>query len=127
MGRMIYSTESQWADLTAQTYAADGRGVLLQELSLSPAQKLEMKRFLEWNALDENKYYRYDYYRDNCSTRVRDAIDAVTSGEMKRQLAAVQTGTTFRSQTRRLTSGLDPLDLFWFTSFTYVLGHPVDE
>ena len=26
------------------------------------------------NALPQNMYYRYDYYRDNCSTRVRDAL-----------------------------------------------------
>ncbi len=127
MGRMEYWTESSWADLTALVYAKDGRQVLVQELNLSPAQKLELKTFLEWNEKPENRLYRYDYYKDNCSTRVRDAIDRATGGELKRQLGAIPTGTTFRSHTRRLTSGLNPLDVFWFTGFTYVLGRPVDE
>lgn len=127
MGRMEYWTVSEWADLTALIYAADDRTVLLQELNLTPSQKLEIKRFLEWNELPENRFYRYDYYRDNCSTRVRDAIDRAVGGELTRQLQATPTGTTYRSHTRRLTSGLDPLDVFWFTSFSYVLGHPVDE
>jgi hypothetical protein len=127
MGRMEYWTTSEWADLTAIMYAQDNRSVLMQELNLTPKQKFELKNFLEWNERPENRFYRYDYYRDNCSTRVRDAIDRAIGGELKTQLTATATGTTFRSHTRRLTSGLDPLDLFWFTSFTYVLGHPVDE
>jgi hypothetical protein len=127
MGRMVYWTASDWADLTALAYANENRTVLLQELNLTPAQKVALKDFLETNELPENRNYRYDYYRDNCSTRVRDAIDRVTGGELKRQLAVVTTGATYRSHTRRLTSGLDPLDVWWFTAFTYVLGHPVDE
>lgn len=127
MGRMEYWTTSEWADLTAILYSQDNRSVLLQELNLTPKQKLELKTFLEWNERPENRFYRYDYYRDNCSTRVRDAIDRATGGELKTQLTSISTGTTFRSHTRRLTSGLNPVDLFWFTGFTYVLGHPVDE
>jgi hypothetical protein len=127
MGRMLYGTASAWADLTVDEYATAGRTVLLQELNLTPAQKVELRDLLEWNIRPENSAYRYDYYRDNCSTRVRDAIDRATGGELKAQLEAKATGTTFRSHTRRLTSGLDPIDLFWFTSFTYVLGHPADE
>jgi hypothetical protein len=126
MGRMEYWTASDWADVTALLYGADNRGVLLQELNLTPAQKLALKNFLEWNELPENRNYRYDYYRDNCSTRVRDAIDRATGGALQEQMGGAPTGTTYRSHTRRLTSGLEPLDLFWFTSFTYVLGHPVD-
>jgi hypothetical protein len=128
MGRMEYWTTSEWADLTALAYKADNRSVLLQELNLTPRQKLTLKEFVETNERPENRFYRYDYYRDNCSTRVRDAIaKAVGDGELERQLKAVRTGTTYRSHTRRLTSGLDPLDIFWFTSFTYVMGHPVDQ
>jgi hypothetical protein len=127
MGRMEYSTVSDWADLTALSYAGEGRSVLLQELDLTPAQKLQVKAFLEWNERPENRMYRYDYYRDNCATRVRDVIDLATGGQLKLQLQAIHTDATFRSHTRRLTSGLDPLDVFWFTAFTYVLGHPVDQ
>jgi hypothetical protein len=99
----------------------------MQELDLTPVQKRELRDYLEWNERPENRFYRYDYYRDNCSTRVRDAIDRVTGGQLQRQLRAAPTGTTYRSHTRRLTAGLDPVDLFWFTGFTYVMGHPVDE
>jgi hypothetical protein len=125
-GRMEYWMQSEWADYTALAYAADNRAVLLQELDLPPARKRELQQFLAWNERPENRTYRYDYYRDNCSTRVRDAIDRATGGELARQLQAVRTDATYRSHTRRVTGQLSLEGLFWFTSFTYVLGHPVD-
>jgi hypothetical protein len=128
MGRMRYWMAYDWADYIALVYGIiDKRHVRLQELDLTAAQKLSLQDFLENNAKEENKYYRYDYYRDNCSTRVRDALDNALGGDLNRQFSAIPTKTTYRSHTRRLTSGLDPLDLFWFTSFTYVEGHPVDQ
>ena len=41
--------------------------------SSRPAAKAQLQEFLRWNAEPEHRYYHYDYYRDNCSTRVRDA------------------------------------------------------
>ncbi len=36
------------------------------------------------NARPENAYYRYQYFDDNCSTRVRDALDAALGGGLRR-------------------------------------------
>src|SRR5690606_31100102 len=30
--------------------------------------------FLQWNASENNKYYKYDFFYDNCATRVRDVF-----------------------------------------------------
>src|SRR3954468_8740086 len=43
-------------------YRQNNRSILAQELNLSPAQRLKLQQFLMWNALPENKFYRYDYY-----------------------------------------------------------------
>ena len=80
-GRMMYwmagiSTPKASCPSTATLQ----RSVWQQELNLTPAQRLALRDFLEWNARKENRFYRYDYYRDNCSTRVRDAIDRVLGG-----------------------------------------------
>src|SRR5207249_7657865 len=72
---------------------------------------------------DENKYYRYNYYTDNCSTRVRDAIDKAIDGQIKAQLAPRPTGTTFRWHTRRLTR----VDALWYTLLNTVLGPATDR
>lgn len=103
-GRMHYWTQGDPASLVIRAYVRADRSVWSQELDLTPAQKLALRDFLEWNTRDENKFYRYDYFRDNCSTRIRDAIDRVLGGVIETQTGSVPTGTTWRSHTRRLTS-----------------------
>jgi hypothetical protein len=56
------------------------------------------------NALPENRFYRYDYFLDNCSTRVRDALDTVLGGSLKRRFTVLTTDWTFRSESVRLTT-----------------------
>jgi hypothetical protein len=121
-GHMDYWMEGFDAALTASAYIRDDRSVWVQELNLSPAQRAELRDFLEWNALPENRVYRYDYYRDNCSTRVRDAIDLVLGGQIRAQTGA-PSGTTYRFHTRRLTYD-DPLI---YAGLMAGLGQPVDR
>ena len=68
-GEMLYWMAPYDAVQTVMAYEQMNRSVTVQELNLTPAQRLEIKRFVEWNQRDENKFYRYDYYLDNCSTR----------------------------------------------------------
>ena len=54
-------------------------------------------------------YYRYQPYDDNCSTRVRDALNLALDGALERDLSAVPSGATFRSRTAELTAGSPPI------------------
>lgn len=83
-------------------YQSEGRGVSIQWLNLSDAQARELAKALEINAEPENMFYHYRYFTDNCSTRVRDAVDKVLGGEIRKQLASRSTGSTFRSEAVRL-------------------------
>ncbi len=85
-------------------YAADGRGVKVQWLALADQQAEQLAAALATNALPQNAEYRYDYYFSNCSTKVRDALDAVLAGELKRQLSGRSHGLTFRDESLRLAS-----------------------
>ena len=102
-GDMRYWMEAYPAGPMADHYAASNRSVWVQELALTPAQKRELVTFLEWNARPENRFYRYDYFLDNCSTRVRDALDRVLGGRIRAATDTVPTGTSYRSHTRRLS------------------------
>jgi hypothetical protein len=104
-------------------YVKDNRSIWAQELNLTPAQRSQLAHFAEWNAREENKYYFYDYYRDNCSTRVRDAIDAVTGGAVARALKPLQTNATYRSHTRALTYD-NPL---LYTGLMIAMGPNIDR
>lgn len=83
----------------------------------------ELQEFLEWNERPENRFYHYDYYRDNCSTRVRDALDRALGGRIRQETRELATGRTYRFHTRRLTAN-DPLI---YTGLLLALGQPVDR
>ncbi len=55
------------------------RGITEQELNLSCIEKLQLAAALKENAKEENKFYRYDFLFDNCSSRLRDIISKNTS------------------------------------------------
>src|SRR6266550_3326657 len=104
-------------------YKERDRSILAQELNLTPAQRLKLQQFVQNNALPENKFYRYDYYRDNCSTRLRDALDHAVSGQLQLATVTRATSGTYRWHTQRLMTGDIPL----YTGVTLALGHPADK
>jgi hypothetical protein len=122
-GQMWYWMAGFPAEPYVQTYVLVNRSVWLQELNLPPDARLELREFLRWNERPENQFYHYDYYDDNCSTRVRDAIDRVIGGAIEAQTASLPTGTTYRFHTQRLTAN-DPLI---FTGLLLALGQGVDR
>src|SRR5256714_5209337 len=104
-------------------YRQNNRSILAQELNLSPAQRLKLQQFVQWNALPQNKFYRYDYYRDNCSTRLRDALDHALGGQLQTSTVSRMTEGTYRSHTQRLMTG----DLPLYPGVTLALGRPADK
>jgi hypothetical protein len=108
---------------TLAIYQRANRSVWVQELNLTPAQRFSLARFLEWNGRPENRFYRYDYYRDNCSTRVRDAIDKVINGRLRAATDTIRTPYSYRYHTARLTAS-DPL---LYTGIMVGLGEPADR
>jgi hypothetical protein len=75
------------------------------------------------NYRPENRFYRYDYYRDNCSTRIRDVLDRALGGRIRAEAGSDTTRTTYRWHTRRLLGGV-----FWaYTGIQLVLGRRADE
>jgi hypothetical protein len=104
-------------------YRDNGRAIWEQELALTGVQADSMLAMLRWNARPENKFYRYDYYLDNCSTRVRDAIDQILGGALKRHLgAAPLQPMTWRSETLRLAAAFPLIDF----GMTFALGRRAD-
>lgn len=122
-GEMLYWMARNDAAGTLVAYQSWNRSVTVQRLNLTPAQRDSVRRFVEWNQQDANKFYRYDYYLDNCSTRVRDALDAVLGGAIRRATDSIQTPTTYRDHSLRLMDGM-----FWSrTGIDLGLGAPTDR
>ena len=106
-GDMRYWMSSQDANLSLRGYIGANRSVWVQELDLTPEERVAIRDFLAWNELPENRFYAYDYFRDNCSTRVRDALDRILGGALRAATESLPAATTWRDDVRRLTAG-DP-------------------
>ena len=86
---------------TLDSYLRDRRGVAAQELALLPSQRLALAVALADNALPQNRRYTYDYFLDNCSTRVRDALDRVLGGALRAATEGRPAEGSFRVHTQR--------------------------
>jgi len=103
-GIMAYRMDAESTQSDIDFYASEGRYVRRQRLALDDAQKERLRRFLLWNIRPENAGYHYDYYVDNCTTRVRDALDDALGGVLSTAWINQPGGMTFREQTARLMS-----------------------
>lgn len=104
-------------------YNYEGRKVELQWLDLSDAQARGLAEALRVNALPENAFYRYQYFDDNCSIRVRDAIDRSLGGNLRRQIEGRSHGNTLRSEALRLSR---PEPWMWFV-LDVLMGPDTDK
>jgi hypothetical protein len=100
-----------------------GRDLIAQELALTPGQRAAVDAFVRTNELDANKYYRYDYYLDNCSTRLRDVLDLALGGAIRSSLEPRTGQRTFRGETLRLNQQNGWL----FLGLDFALGKPADR
>jgi len=101
-GRMLYRISVSDPATDYPIYRDEGRWIVEQQLNLTPAQRMKLFAYLEWNARPENAQYRYEYFTANCSTRVRDALDMAVGGAIKAQTIAPSRGFTFRMDATRL-------------------------
>ena len=122
-GSMMYEVHDQSLPGMLGAYRALNRRVWAQELDLEPARKARLLRLLQTAVLPENYVYRYHYYLENCSTKLRDALDAVLDGQLRAASDRAPTGSTRRQDTRRLTS----TDAVGYLAIDLALGPAGDE
>ena len=110
-------------DHMLEKYAVQDRRVWRQHLPLSDEQASELAERLARDARPENKYYMYDHFVDNCTTRIRDHIDVVTGGALSRRTKDVLWDRTLRDAVRE---GLSP-DLPVAAGIEMVTGSYIDH
>ena len=92
-------------------YQHEDRTMWRQDLPFTPAQARAAERELLDDLKPEHRFYVYDHFADNCTTKLRDIIDVASGGALK-----VDTGgafaMTFRQMGRRGMAELPPLIAF---------------
>lgn len=61
-----------------RVYTGEQRPIIEQRLLLEASEIQGLVLGLERNYLPENRFYRYDFFFDNCSTRPRDVLETVS-------------------------------------------------
>ena len=82
-GRLTYFLSVSPSPAAFRHYRRQERPIIEQHLRLSRAQRDALFRFLEINARPENRSYQYDFLFDNCSTRVRDALEEALGSDVQ--------------------------------------------
>ena len=73
-GKLLYYVNDEQFQGFMNMYLQDGRSVYEQVLNLNPADAKAVNEYLINNLKEENKYYKYDFLFDNCSTRLKDVF-----------------------------------------------------
>src|SRR6185312_3663482 len=121
-GRMTYWLSVSSLPISLASYEHENRTIDVQQLTLPPEVERALQARLEVNARPENRAYLYDYFLDNCATRVRDAVDGATGGAL-RVSARTPARLTLRGQALRLTADYWPL----YLALDIVLGPDTDR
>ncbi|MGC4022423.1 MAG: DUF4105 domain-containing protein [Cyclobacteriaceae bacterium] len=98
-GYLYYMVDAYPYDLFRDHYIQHNRFVHEQVLNLTQEQKQKVSDFLFNNLQPENKTYRYDYFYNNCATKVRDALELALKGEIVFDSTFIKTNYTIRNLT----------------------------
>ena len=96
-GRPVYKLAVQKYENFKDGYIYQNRYLVEHELNISQESKMNIIDLLVNNSRSENKYYIYDYLRDNCSTRVADILIDHTNDLFKTESLDKNHNETFRS------------------------------
>ncbi len=99
-GKLLYILDIERFKSFERGNLLENRGMNEQVLQLTQAQSDRLFSLLEDNALPENRGYKYDFFYDNCATRIRDAVDNALYSQVRFDSAAPETQMTMRQLLR---------------------------
>ncbi|WP_439880804.1 Lnb N-terminal periplasmic domain-containing protein [Pontibacter sp. MBLB2868] len=97
-GKLNYKLSVAYFSDFLYSYTMDNRSVYEQVLNLTPEQRQKYWNFLTNNYLPENRFYLYDFFFDNCATRIRDGLEATfPNNQIKFNISQFDKDYTFRN------------------------------
>ena len=73
-GKLPYALSVSTYDDFLRNYIAEKRSIKQQKLDITYGEKIAIYEYLLDNAQPSNREYQYDFFFDNCATRIRDVI-----------------------------------------------------
>ena len=95
-GKLLYSLGTDPTFAFLRYYSRQNRAIREQVLNLKQQEKQQYFEFLENNAKPENKKYLYDFFFDNCATKLRDVTTTVLQDKVNYKDDLLKKDFTFR-------------------------------
>ena len=84
-GRPIYSLGLNNYENFYKNYVNQSRQIIEQKLDLSEYQKRIFVNKLITNSKEANKFYEYNYFENNCSTKIADLFNEILEEDIKNE------------------------------------------
>ena len=95
-GKLIYKLGRNRFSNFYEQYQNENRVINEQVLNLDTAQKKQLITFLEHNAQPENASYQYDFFYNNCATKIRSVLEDVFPSQLQFNDSHITTSYTMR-------------------------------
>jgi hypothetical protein len=79
-GKLNYLIGKNYYEDFYNSYVHQNRTIEEQTLNLSQKEKQQVFDYLETNYKPENRAYLYDFFFDNCATKIKDVLNKNTNG-----------------------------------------------
>jgi Domain of unknown function (DUF4105) len=122
-GKLLYYLNPEPYKAFENANLQDGRPMKEQVFNFNQEQKQRLYQLLEENAKEANRFYKYDFFYDNCSTRIREILKETFYHQLYYDSTDLKSGVTMRDL-------LQPyLENHAWTRFgiDLVLGQPCDK
>jgi len=123
-GRLDYMLGDSSYESFLDDYIYEKRWVISQKINLEESEARELLNLIAENMKPENIKYRYDFFYDNCSTRIRDLLEKAIGSKLlyppeepRRNLS------TFRELSGEFQKGMPWLKV----GIDVLLGSPCDK
>lgn len=96
-GKLNYNLSISTYSRFLEEYKREGKMVLQEELNLNQVEKQALFSALLENYLPENREYAYDFFFDNCATRIIDMLEKVLKDNLHYHSDIDNSEETFRN------------------------------
>jgi len=96
-GNMLYMLGLSQTDDFLFAYRNYGRSVREQVLNLDSSERVSVFRFLDNNLQAENRNYLYNYFRNNCSTKIPEMLDSALGNRIVWRHSDINGKASYRS------------------------------
>lgn len=122
-GKLLYNLDIESYRSFEYGNLQDRRAMQEQVLNINQEQKQRLFDLLQENYKEENRYYKYDFFYDNCATRIRDIVQETFFHQLQLDSSSLPPKATMRQLLQPYIEEKPWLDF----GIDLVLGLPADR